>query len=71
MLTAGLDKTETYYKEILAQPFDFTTEEYIEFDQDKRGFAKSDAELKDYWRRYLKYQPLTRVVDKLDDQENG
>lgn len=71
LLTAGLDKTETYYKEILAQPFDFNKEEYIEFDHDKHGFAKDDAELKDYWRRYLKYQTLTRVADQLDEQEKA
>ena len=69
MLNANLEKTENFYKEILAQPFDFNKEETIEFDSEKRDFEKDDAALKDYWRRYLKYQTLIRLVDKLEAQE--
>lgn len=71
LLQAGLDKTQAYYREILAQPFDFSTEEYIEFDHEKRTFAENDDALKDYWRRYLKYQTLTRLLDALEDQEKA
>lgn len=69
LLVAGLNKTQAYYREMLAEPFDFSKEENIEFDRDKKGFEKDDAALKDYWRRYLKYQTLTRLTDKLDEQE--
>lgn len=71
LLNAGLDKTETFYQEILSQPFDFTREEHIEFDHEKRDFEKDDVALKDYWRRYLKYQTLTRLLDALEDQEKA
>lgn len=71
LLVAGLDKTQTYYREILAEPFDFSKKEEIEFDPDKKGFEKDDAALQDYWRRYLKYQTLTRLSDKLDEQEKA
>lgn len=71
LLVAGLNKTQAYYREILAEPFDFSKEEDIEFDPDKKGFEKDDAALEDYWRRYLKYQTLTRLSDKFDEQEQA
>jgi len=69
LLNKALDKTQGYYREILAKPFDFNVEEKIELSGDKREFSKSDAELKEYWRRYLKYEALTRFVDKTEAQE--
>ncbi len=69
LLNAGLEKTQAYYREILQTPFDFTVKEDIELDGEKRDFAKNDEELKDYWRKYLKYETLTRVNDALEEQE--
>lgn len=70
LLDAGIDKAEIYYQEILAEPFDFTTEEYFELDSEKRPYAKNDAELKDYWRKSLKYDVLTRVTRRLEDEKS-
>ncbi len=69
LLEGGIEKTQGYYKEILQQPFDFNTKEALELDGDKRIFSKNDQELKDYWRKYLKYETLTRLNRKLEDQE--
>jgi len=69
LLNSALDKTQGYYREILAKPFDFTVDETIELDGDKRAYAKNDAELKEYWRRYLKYETLDRFVAKMEAQE--
>ncbi|MDX1943206.1 MAG: carboxy terminal-processing peptidase [Saprospiraceae bacterium] len=71
LLNAGIEKAQGYYREILAQPFDLKKEEYIELDSDKRDFPKSDAELKDYWRRYLKYDVVNRVTDALEAQKQA
>ena len=40
-------------------------------DGDKRSYAKSDAELKEYWRKYMKYETLTEVTEKLEAQEKA
>lgn len=69
LLNNGMKKTQGYYREILAQPFDFTVDESIELDEEKRDFSKNDKELKDYWRRYLKYEVMTRVADELEKQK--
>jgi carboxyl-terminal processing protease len=69
LINAGMVKTQNYYREILAQPFDFTVEEAVEINGEGRLFAKNDKELKDFWRRYLKYETLTRLSDKIAEQE--
>lgn len=70
LISNGMKKTQGFYREILNQPLDFTVDETIELDGEKRIFAKNDAELKDYWRRYLKYEVMTRVADELEKQKN-
>lgn len=69
LLTRGLQKTQGFYREILATPFDFTKKEVFEADGEKRGFAKNDADLRDYWRQYLKYEALTRYAERLEAQK--
>lgn len=66
-----LEETEGYYKEFLAEPFDFTIEEEVELDYDKLKHAKDSEELKERWRKMLKYQTLTRLVDKLNAQDEA
>jgi len=60
---------KTYIEEILAQPFDFNKEEFIEWDDEKIEFALTKEELKDRWRKILKYQTMTRILDHLEAQE--
>ncbi|MFK7908788.1 MAG: hypothetical protein AB8B69_26905, partial [Chitinophagales bacterium] len=62
---------EGFYKEILAEPFDFSKDEYIEVDYEKMDYAKSEKDLKERWRQLLKYQTLSRLSDKLKQQEEG
>jgi len=69
LLNAGIGKAEGYYQEILAQPFNFDKEEAIELDGEKRHYAKDDAELKEYWRKYLKYETMTRLTRDLEEQK--
>lgn len=62
---------EGWYKEILAQPFNFEQIEDLETDVDKRSYPKDEKELKELWRKQLKFQVLTRLADKLDEQEKA
>ncbi|MDB5257918.1 MAG: tail-specific protease [Chitinophagaceae bacterium] len=76
------EKTNTIYEQrlswiansfhtFLAQPFDFTVNESLQLDADKRPFAKDEAELKEQWRKYFKYIVLLKVQDKLELQETA
>lgn len=69
LVEAGLEKTQSYYRELLTTPFNYDKEEYIELDGSKREFAKNDAELRDFWRKYLKHETMERLVDKIEEQE--
>jgi carboxyl-terminal processing protease len=71
LLDAGVLKAENYYQEALKQQWDFSKDERIELDGDKKPYAKDDNELKDLWRRMVKYEVLTRLVSKLEDKEKG
>ena len=61
--------TKAYFTEILAKPFDFTVDEEVSFDEDM-PYAKTPSELKERWRKYLKYNVLTRLhSDKLAQEK--
>lgn len=51
------------YTEVLSQPFDFTVQESVELDPEKMTYAKDEAERKENWRKFLKYQVMVRFVD--------
>jgi carboxyl-terminal processing protease len=64
-----VQEAKGYADAILAQPFDFDADETYEADPDKRAYAASDAELKEVWRKSLKYQALVRYHTSLQEQE--
>lgn len=59
------------YKEILSQPFDFTTDETAILDGDKMDFAKDEKERKDRFRKLLKFLTLERYVDLQEVREKN
>jgi len=69
LLNQGIDKAQGYYVEVLDQPFNYELEEDFELDGDKRGFARDDQQLKEYWRKLAKYETLTRLERRLDRQQ--
>lgn len=64
-------EAEEYYKEILEKPFDFTKDESIELDDEKTKYAKTKDELKDAWRKALKYQVMLDLNSSLKIQEKA
>lgn len=59
------------YKEILAQPFDFSSDESAILDGDKMDFAKDEKERKDRFRKLLKFLTLERYVDLQEQREKN
>ena len=47
-----------YADEILNKPFDFSVDEYVEFDTEKRDYPQNEREAKEVWRKFLKYRTL-------------
>ncbi|MEW6467463.1 MAG: carboxy terminal-processing peptidase [Bacteroidota bacterium] len=71
LINQRIKECEGYYKEILAKPFDFEQNEEFETDPDKLAYAATAAELKETWRKYLKYQVLIRLSETMDAQEKA
>ena len=68
IINGRIDEAKVYYKDILDRPFDFTKEETVELDADKLSFSKSKEDLKDAWRKSLKYQVLEKINEKMESQ---
>jgi carboxyl-terminal processing protease len=60
---------ERFSKQALAQPFTFKGEDSIQLNADKLPYAANDAQLADYWRQFIKYRTLTKLVDMEKDQD--
>jgi len=58
-------------KEILSGDFDFSTNEFIETDVEKIDYCKTDAELRERWRKLLKYQVLSQYLNQQEDHAPG
>lgn len=65
------DDVQGYYREILAKPFDFDKEEKYELDSEKKDYAKNKDEMKERWRKSLKYETLNRIDNMLEEQEKA
>ena len=70
LMDSRILEVQGYYREILSQPFDFTVDETYETDPDKYDWPANSAELKESWRKDLKYLVLFQVVSGLKAQEN-
>jgi len=59
-----------FYEDILSKPFNYNIPETIEFDQKKLSYPANEAELKDSWRKALKYSTLIRYIQKLEENNS-
>lgn len=67
----GILRAEKICDELLSKPFKFDVNESFETDPEKRKFAGSESELREVWRKMLKYETMTRLADKLDEKSKG
>jgi carboxyl-terminal processing protease len=71
ILNKRIKEKEAWYKELLSKPFDYSVDEEYETDFKKTKYCASEAELKNEWRKLLKYQTLSRIDDALNRQEKA
>jgi len=67
-LEQRMKEVKEIYKEILAEPFDFTENEEINTNYDELGYVTSREELKERWRKQLKFSTLGIFYDKKQEQ---
>lgn len=64
-----INEAEKYALDILEKPFDFNKKEELILDPKNQPYAKTKAEAKDLWRKYLKYNVLLEINSMQDDLE--
>lgn len=69
VINNAIERAKNIYPVILSKAFDFQEDEYIEMDAKKMDFAQDENDLKDRWRKILKYDALLKLINKLDEQE--
>lgn len=69
ILKKRIAEIQKYVFKILEKPFDLTKEEKLETDAKKREFLDDMDELKDFWRRQIKYDVMVRVASLREEQE--
>ncbi len=70
LMNKRIGEIEKYVEVLLAKPLDYSKKDSLETDPKKRQFPKSEKDLYSHWERLMKYEVLSRIVDKKDEQ-NG
>ena len=68
LLRKAVARARRISEEVLSQPFDFSIQESYETDPEKLAFADSEAELRERWRKELKYLTLNRYLTLMEEE---
>ena len=68
-LLQRIDERVALVDDILSQPMDFTVDETMSTDPKLTVYAKDDAEMRDQWRKRMKYDLLMKKLDKLEGKK--
>ena len=68
-LVQRMEEAEELYKEILETPFDFQEQETLNMDYDEREYPASREEMKERWRKQLKFSAVSSFYDLKQEQE--
>lgn len=65
-LMKRMEEAKLIYKEVLNEPFDYTTKESLEINYKEQGYSASKQDLKERWRKQLKYATLGTYNSRLN-----
>ena len=66
-----IEEAKEIYKEVLSEPFDYTIDEDFDTNYENSTFAKNKRELKDRWRKQLKFSTLSNYDDILEEEKRA
>lgn len=69
--TKRINEAEKYYTEILKNPFEFASQDSIQLNGEKIGYAPDETALQKRWHQYLKYRVLSKYVDLKKDRDKA
>ena len=62
-----INEVKNFYEEIMSNSFDFSSNEDINLDFENKSYARNSNEIKNRWRKQLKYSTLDIISLKLGD----
>ena len=62
-----INEVKNYYEEIMNNKFDFSSDEDINLDFENKSYARSSKDIKNRWRKQLKFSTLDIISLKLGD----
>ena len=68
-LVQRIEESKQIYNEVLEHPFDFTLDEDFDADYENQPYAKNKKELKERWRKQLKFSSIANFHDVNLEQE--
>jgi len=63
LLQKRVQQVQGICRDILRKPFNFSRDEQIELDADKREYCRDFSQLRNWWRKWLKYLTLTQYIN--------
>ena len=70
LMNKRIGQIEKFVGELLTKSMDYNKPDSLETDPKKRSFPKTEKDLYSHWERLMKYEVLSRIVDKKEEQ-NG
>lgn len=69
-LIQRINESKVLYKEVLDNPLDYSINESFNTDYENLGYVSSKKEMKERWRKQLKFSAIANYHDLLSEQEN-
>ncbi|MCB0445609.1 MAG: tail-specific protease, partial [Gelidibacter sp.] len=69
-LLQRIAESETLYKDVLETPFDFSKKEEFSTDYDNLPYVSSKQEMKERWRKQLKFSTIANYDDLMSQQNH-
>ncbi len=68
-LLTRIEDSRNVYKQVLEVPFDYNLEETFSTDYENKSYASSKSEMKDSWRKQLKFSTLSNYHDLVSEEK--
>ena len=68
-LLKRIEESKDLYNEILETPFNFSKEEQFDAEYEELNYASSKSDLKERWRKQLKFSTIANYDDVVSEQE--
>ncbi len=70
LLNTSIDRAQKLFEETIELSHDFSIDESIEMDYEKRVYPKDLDQLEEFWRKLTKYEVMTKYLSLKEEQES-